>query len=677
MSQSHWQKKLSDSKTWFSNIIQKRPKEGIKRVKPQVIGMAVIGITPIMFGWLTYTSPQEVKRLERQAQSLFFMMRGKVKPPPEIVILAIDDSSLQQGAFYDPKKYPYLEPFRYEPWKRVVYSQAIEKILQAGAKVIALDILFVSPSSHGTKDDQAMQQTIKKYGDRIIIAASYEQSTIGESSVLQLATPEDIYKVSETSLGLINFTPDIDGTIRKWQVTLPRDLDLRPLPTFSQAILKSAKISYPKPKGNLIHFYGGDQTWSTANQQVPFYYVIDPENWRNDIIKNGQFFKDKIVLVGATAASKNDIKPFPLGQMPGIEIHANALASLMENRTIYEWESHSIERSILVIGLAILSGIGLVLLQRPLWQFSAALILSLIWYGAGYISFIYLSFALPVVLPMSLMLLQGMILLTTGTMTSQLDKRHLRLALERYVAGPIVNEIINQPEDYRNLLEGKVIKAAVLFSDIRGFTTLSSRLPAKLLIKQLNEYLSAMVDVILDYQGTIDKYIGDAIMAEFGSPISRGDKEDAMNAICAALAMREALIKLRTEWQQHNKIPFSNGIGINYGEVTVGNIGSPRRLEYAVIGDTVNVASRVEGMTKELNTDIVITEALYKVVKDEVEVIDHGEHSLKGRAETVRLYALVGLKGQDSSIYKQVQSDLQRHMALIKLLRQGELPSST
>ncbi|MFN7715696.1 MAG: CHASE2 domain-containing protein [Pseudanabaenaceae cyanobacterium] len=675
MSQSQWQKKLSDSKTWFSNIIQKRRKEGSKRLKPQVIGMTVISITPILFGWLTYTSPQEVKRLERQAQSLFFMMRGKVKPPPEIVILAIDDSSLQQGAFYDPKKYPYLEPFRYEPWKRVVYSQAIEKILKAGAKVIALDILFVSPSSHGTKDDQAMQQTIKKYGDRIIIAASYEQSTIGESSVLQLATPEDIYKISEASLGLINFTPDIDGTIRKWQVTLPQDLDLRPLPTFSQTILKSAKINYPKPRGNLIYFYGGDQTWSMANQQVPFYYVIDPENWRNDIIKNGQFFKDKIVLVGATAASKNDIKPFPLGQMPGIEIHANALASLMENRTIYEWESHSIERSILVVVLAILCGIGLVLLQRPLWQFSAALISSVIWYAAGYVSFIYLSFALPVVLPISLMLLQGMILLTTGMMTSQLDKRHLRLALERYVAGPIVNEIINQPEDYRNLLEGKVIKAAVLFSDIRGFTTLSSRLPAKLLIKQLNEYLSAMVDVILDYQGTIDKYIGDAIMAEFGSPISRGEKEDAMNAINAALAMRQALIKLRTEWQQNNKIPFSNGIGINYGEVTVGNIGSPRRLEYAVIGDTVNVASRVEGMTKELNTDIVITEALYRVVKDEVEVIDHGEHSLKGRAGAVRLYALVGLKGQDSSLHKQVQSDLQRHMALIKLLRQGELPS--
>ncbi len=381
--------------------------------------------------------------------------------------------------------------------------------------------------------------------------------------------------------------------------------------------------------------------------------------------------------MGATAASKNDIKPSPLGQMPGIEIHANAIASLIENRTIYEWELYSVERSILVTIIAIITAVILVLLHRPLWQFSAALLFAILWSGSAYVSFIHLSFALPVILPVSLFLLQGMILLTTGTMASQLDKRHLRRALERYVAAPIVNEIINQPEDYRNLLEGKVIKAAVLFSDIRGFTTLSSRLPAKLLIQQLNEYLSAMVDVILDYQGTIDKYIGDAIMAEFGSPISRGEKEDAMNAICAALAMREALIELRTQWHNSKKIPFSNGIGINYGEVTVGNIGSPRRLEYAVIGDTVNVASRVESMTKELNTDIVITEALYQVVKDEVEVIDHGEHTLKGRAGDVRLYALIGLKGQDTTAYNQVQADLQRHMALIKLLRQGEIPHNS
>jgi adenylate cyclase len=215
----------------------------------------------------------------------------------------------------------------------------------------------------------------------------------------------------------------------------------------------------------------------------------------------------------------------------------------------------------------------------------------------------------------------------------------------------------------------------VLFSDIRGFTTLSSRLPAKLLIQQLNTYLGGMVDAILEYQGTIDKFIGDAIMAEFGSPVSRGEKADAMNAVHAALNMRSALMELRKVWQAENKIPFSNGIGINYGEVTVGNIGSARRLEYAVIGDTVNVASRVEGMTKDLGTDIVITGALYEIVKEEIDVVDFGEHALKGRVGNVRLYGVIGLKGSDRQIYEQVQNDLKRHTAVIDILKKGQLPS--
>jgi adenylate cyclase len=183
-----------------------------------------------------------------------------------------------------------------------------------------------------------------------------------------------------------------------------------------------------------------------------------------------------------------------------------------------------------------------------------------------------------------------------------------------------------------------------------------------------------MVDAILECQGTIDKFIGDAVMAEFGSPVSRGEKVDAMNAIHAALNMRSALIELRKTWQAEHKIPFCNGIGINYGEVTVGNIGSARRLEYAVIGDVVNVASRVEGMTKEFGTDILITGDLYEIVKNEIDVVDFGSHTLNGRIGNVRLYGVIGLKGCDRHIYEQVQNALQRHAAVINVLKNGQFP---
>jgi adenylate cyclase len=322
-----------------------------------------------------------------------------------------------------------------------------------------------------------------------------------------------------------------------------------------------------------------------------------------------------------------------------------------------------------------ISGILLCFIKSPYIQILTACGIANAWFGIGYISFIYGSTILPIAIPAIAIGLNGVALLTTGSIASQIDKLLLRRTLERYVAAPIVEEIVNQPEGFRDLLEGRTIKAAVLFSDIRGFTTLSSRLPAKLLIQQLNTYLGGMVDAILEYQGTIDKFIGDAIMAEFGSPVSRGEKADAMNAVNAALNMRSALMELRQVWQSENKIPFSNGIGINYGEVTVGNIGSARRLEYAVIGDAVNVASRVESMTKDLGTDIVITGALYEIVKDEIDVVDFGEHALKGRVGNVRLYGVIGLKGCDRQVYEQVQKDLKRHTAVIEVLKGGQLPS--
>ncbi len=422
-------------------------------------------------------------------------------------------------------------------------------------------------------------------------------------------------------------------------------------------------------------FLGGADTWTNAQQQIPFYYVVDPYNWNSEQLQGGKFFKDKIVLIGATAASKQDIQNSAMGRMPGIEIHANAIATLMQGKSMAGLFANPIQQGIFTLLLVGISGGILCRFKRPLMQILGAFGMAIAWFGIGYVCFIYASTILPVAIPAIAIGLNGVALLTTGSIAAQFDKILLRRTLERYVAAPIVEEIVNQPDSFRDLLEGRTIKAAVLFSDIRGFTTLSSRLPAKVLIHQLNTYLGGMVDAILEYQGTIDKFIGDAIMAEFGSPVSRGEKADAMNAINAALNMRLALMELRKVWQTENMIPFSNGIGINYGEVTVGNIGSSRRLEYAVIGDTVNVASRVEGMTKELETDIVITEALYEIVKDEIDVVGFGEHALKGRVGNVRLYGVIGLKGSDRKIYEQVHNDLKRHTAVIDILKKGQLPT--
>jgi adenylate cyclase len=291
-----------------------------------------------------------------------------------------------------------------------------------------------------------------------------------------------------------------------------------------------------------------------------------------------------------------------------------------------------------------------------------ALAISLLIGMASYTTFIYGKITMPTVIPLITIGFKGLTFLVVGTISIQRERSALRRTLEQYVAAPIVNEILSQPEDFRRLLRGKNVQAAVLFCDIRGFTALSTQLPADQLISQLNTYLEKMVDAILSAQGTVDKFIGDAIMAEFGSPISQGEKEDAMNAIRAALQMRSHLVELRSQWDKSGNVPFFNGIGIHYGEITVGNIGSPKRLEYAAIGDTVNLASRVEGMTKVFGVDILITEALYRIVREEVTVIAFGEHTVKGRSQTVNLYALVDLKGNDDTLFAQVRTQTQNYL---------------
>lgn len=644
---------------------------------PKFIGYALVAMIAALSSVVVGLELNEAQNLERQTQSAFFNWRGKISPPKDVVILAIDDISLRQGEFYDPKTRPFLEPFRTTTWKRVVYAQVLEKLVKAGAKAVAFDILFVTPGDHGVADDDKLQAAIAKYGDRAVFAASYEFTQIGEANIMQLASPESIFKVKPSTLGLINFQPEVTDNIHRMGVKPPADSGLPTIPTFAEAILKAAKINYTPPKGDGIYFFGGADTWANSQQQIPFYFVVDPENWNSDQLQKGKFFKDKIVLIGATASSKQDIQNSAMGRMAGVEIHANAIATLMQGKSMADFFTDSLQRSLFVLFLVGASGAVLCFFKSPNVQILVAFTVAIAWFSLGYIAFIYTSTILPVAIPAIAIGLNGIALLTTGSIAAQIDKLLLRRTLERYVAAPIVEEIVNQPEGFRDLLEGRTIKAAVLFSDIRGFTTLSSRLPPKLLIQQLNTYLGSMVDAILEYQGTIDKFIGDAIMAEFGSPVSRGEKADAMNAVHAALNMRTALTELRKVWQSDNKIPFSNGIGINYGEVTVGNIGSARRLEYAVIGDAVNVASRVEGMTKDLGTDIVITGALYEIVKDEIEVVDFGEHALKGRVGNVRLYGVIGLKGSDRKVYEQVQQELKRHTAVIDMLKKGQMPPAS
>ncbi len=629
------------------------------------LSLALWTIVPTV---LTIYETPGVQWLNRQLQVQFLERRGRVKPPSEIMILAIDDESIAAAQLYRdlPAMRDYLQPMESFPWQRVAYGRAIEQLMAVGVKSVTLDLIFALPSRYGVKDDQQFAAVLKKYSSQVVLAASYDESPAPEGLTITLSKPNLTLQNTGVALGFVNYPPlEVNGRIHqlasnyRQQVVRPRGLP--EIPSLAEATLQAAQRPYSDVQGSSvkadINYYGPARTFTT----LPF-SVLAPNKW--DAYKDQ--FRDKIVLIGTTAESLKDFFPTPFGPtMPGVEIHANSIATLMQNRVINPGITSPFGQGLFVFFMV---GVTNILLVKATRRTSDRLFWSLglsgFWAIASYELFTYQFLILPTAIPVIGIFLSGFSYFTIGVIQDQIEKRRFQNTLERYVAAPVVREILKAPDDYNALLKGKKIKAAILFSDIRGFTTLSSHLEPEPLVEQLNIYLDGMVEAILEAGGTVDKFIGDAVMAEFGSPLSQGAKNDALNAIRAALGMRAALANLREQWQKNGQEPLFHGIGINYGELIAGDIGSRRRREYAVIGDAVNVASRVEGLTKQYVTDLLITQSLYDLIAEEIDVLFVGEQEVKGRSGVVKLYSVLGFKGDDHTLYYQVHRDFKAHQEL-------------
>jgi adenylate cyclase len=214
----------------------------------------------------------------------------------------------------------------------------------------------------------------------------------------------------------------------------------------------------------------------------------------------------------------------------------------------------------------------------------------------------------------------------------------------RYVSRDVANFLIESGIRENELMQHQRKSVVVLMSDVRNFTTMAESDNGRNIIKQLNTYHSRMTDCVFNLEGTLDKYAGDGEMAVFGNIKSYGAEEDAFRAIRAALAMRESLRLLNEEWEREGKMCFHFGVGINYGEAWIGDMGSVQRTEFSVIGDIPNIASRVQTLTKEFMVDIIITDEVYKLVSDRVSVNPLGPQFVKGKVHAITIYALIGLK---------------------------------
>jgi adenylate cyclase len=456
--------------------------------------------------------------------------------------------------------------------------------------------------------------------------------------------------------GFFNFPPDTDGVVRRATLFLPYgrsknpaewdiypSLDIMAARALMGADAQDTNLFYGPAGFSRIDFGNKLSVRTDAhgqmliNYQGPLgtfchYYIAD-------VLQKGvppEEFKGKLVLVGATATGIGDLRATPYGGniYPGVEIHANAIDNILNDRFIKRDAKTALIDALLIFIFGIPLGIWMALVQ-PRWMwFGAALLIPLVAVDFGaFLSGWWLNFTVPA------MTLTGNVLLVSlyRALVEEKEKRKVRTAFGQYLSPEVIRRLLVNPR----LVEPKKTDITVMFSDIRGFTSISEKLDAQELALFLNQYLSDMTRIVFSYHGTLDKYIGDAVMAFWGAPFE--EEGHAARGCNAALDMMKRVRELQKEWEAQGKPRLEIGIGLNTGVASVGNMGSALRYGYTALGDAVNLSSRLEGLNKDYGTHIIVNETTYQAAKGDGFVFRELDlMRVKGKLQPVTIYQLMG-----------------------------------
>jgi adenylate cyclase len=590
-------------------------------------------------------------RGEQSFEDLLRREGRKTSAPSDFVFLGIDQSTLQlppltaeEIASYRAFQLITEKPF---PWSREVWALLLDRLFAAGTRGVVFDMIF-SPPNDG---DPAFHAALDRYRDKVVIGANFDMA-----NTAQAVTPNNALipppQLQDNRVGFVNFWSDpIDGKIRAvtYRVTDRQLADLPPDP--SQEIYQSlsaralAKIGHANDvpndfRGHMIRFTSPD-----AFAPRPLYEVFDPKFWHANYA-DGAFFKDKIVMVGSSAQVEHDTVVTPMSPTTlGPALHLQAMAAAMNHEFLRPTPAKA--------GLALVGAAGLVawslvaFLRRPLLCLGTLVLITAAYLGAARLCYDRTGLLLLTVPVLSVLVLSGVFSLGLEYALERLEKLRTRRTLERYVSKNLVREILENPDSYYSSLRGVRVPATILFSDLIGFTTLAEKADPEALVSQLNEYLSRMTSVVFSNGGTLDKFIGDAIMAVWGNVRSLGMAQDAKNCVRAALAMRRELRQLNQKWREEGRMGLGMGIGINQGEVIVGNIGSHERMDPTVIGDSVNLASRLEGLTRIYGVDILVGASTAELTRDEVHIRSVARVQVKGKSKPVDIFTFVGARDEE------------------------------
>jgi adenylate cyclase len=589
-------------------------------------------------------------RGEQSFEDLLRREGRKTAAPRDFVFLGIDQSTLQlpplsaeevagNRAFQLMTERPF-------PWSREVWALLLDRLFGAGVRLVTFDLLFNPPND----GDASFHAALDRYQDKVVVGANFDME-----NGAQAVTPNDALipppQLLDNRVGFVNFWPDpIDGKVRAvaYRVTnrelagLPSDPSEEIYESLSARALTKLGRANDVPgdfHGHMIRFTALD-----AFEPRPLYEVFDLKFWHANY-GDGAFFKDKIVMVGPSAQVLHDLVDTPISPTTlGPALHLQAMAAALGHEFLRPTPPKTGLLLVSAAGLLAWSLVGF--LRRPLLCLAALVVIAGAYLGAARLFYDNTGLLLLTVPAVSALLLSGLFSLGFEYALERLEKLRTRRTLERYVSKNLVKEILDNPDSYYSTLKGVRVPVTILFSDLIGFTTLSEKADPEALVAQLNEHLSGMTSVIFGNGGTLDKFIGDAIMAVWGNVRSLGMAQDTKNCARAALAMRRELRQLNEKWRSEGRMGLGMGIGINQGEVIVGNVGSQERMDPTVIGDAVNLASRLEGLTRIYGVDILVGASAAELVRDEVYLRSVARVQVKGKIKPADVFTFVGARDE-------------------------------
>lgn len=619
------------------------------------------------------------------------IVRSDKEPNKDIVLVMIDEESLSS-----------LNPIvgRW-PWPREIWGSVIDFFAMGEAKCVVFDVLFTQYEEAGGVEENdailveategagnvyhASQILVDEEDDAIVENSANKEllndEKLANKELLNLPMPEDfvemfslknvdkslhepspynnfhlpikeLYPVSK-GVGVVEFSHDKDGVYRRTR--LFREYRDNYYPVMSMAvildILKPKKI---KKEGDvvflddlgiplqgdgqyLINMYKNFKKFSISGI---LYAAQELEKGELDNLRfDPEEFKDKIVIIGASATGVEDLKPTAMQmQMPGVMLHASLISNVLDKDFLHVIPKEK-TRLIIYLGTIFL-GFLILAFRHIIFQ-----ILIPIAAAAIYITTAFSVFEKNIVIDMVPPLVStAAVWLGSFTylyFSEGRDKRKVRKMLGQYVSPAVLTELESSNKDFIKAEVGTKEHLSILFSDVRGFTTMSETLAPEKVVEILNRYLSGMVDIIFHNQGTLDKFIGDAIMAFWGAPIKVSNH--ATLAVKTSIEMTRGLEAVNREFAEKGYPQLKVGIGVHTGNVILGNIGSEKKLDYTVIGDHVNLTSRIEGLTKSYGCEVLITESTFNELEEgfPCRVVDNVR--VKGKVEPIRIYSVLGL----------------------------------